>query len=127
MKRYVTEKIRKTVEYNYRQVRGDFDSKKVSFASKLKELKLANDEIDARNCVDMTELEDLYKRMELDEDGDWNDKVTEFLHEALAQCPMPRSVELLSSVSHATEEQSDEISLPPRKRRQIDFSDVKVL
>jgi hypothetical protein len=127
LKRYVTEKIRERVEYNYRQVRGDFHSKKVSFPSKLKELKLAIEEVDARNCVDTTELEDLYKRMELDEDGDWNEKVAEFFHEALAQCPVPRSVELLSSVGESAEEKSDEISLPSKKRRRIDFSDVKVL
>ena len=125
LKRYVWDRVKEKVDYNY--FKDGRDSKRVSFPSKLRALGLAIEDVDARTCGDVTELEDLYRRMELDEDGDWNDKVTEFLHEALEQCPMPRSVELLSSVSDSAEQQSDEISLPPRKRRQIDFSDVKVL
>lgn len=124
LKRHVWERAKEKVDYNYSK--DGRVSKKVSFSSKLKELGLAIDDVDSRNCVDMSALEDFYKRMELDEDGDWNEKVAEFLHEAIEQCPVPRSVELFSSVSESTEEVPLNTQLPFRRRKTLDFTDVKV-
>ena len=126
LKKVVLERIKQSTDHRYYTIRGKSKSKKVSFKSKLKELGLALEDIDVRNCTTLEELEDLYKRMELDEDEDWNMRMTEALNEAVLQCAVPRSVEMLSSVSNSTAEQTVEILPSFGGRKKLDFTDVKV-
>jgi len=126
LKNNVWERIKERIDYRYYSIRGKLESKKVSFNSKLKELGLAIEDIDARNCTTLDELEDLYKRMELDEDGDWNMRVTEAMNQALSKCAVPRSVEMLSFISDSAAGQTVD-TLPPRfSRGKLDFSEVRV-
>jgi hypothetical protein len=124
LKRYVWERVKEKVDYNY--FKDGRDSKKVSFPSKLNALGLAIEDVDARTCVDMSELEDLYRRMELDEDGDWNIRMTAALEEAISKCAAPRSVEMLSPIFYPTAEQTVEIASSAFSRKKLDFIDVKV-
>jgi len=129
LKRNLRERIKKSIDFRYDtyyKASGRSRSKRVSLNSKLKKLGLAFEEVDVQNCFTLDELEDLYKRMELDEDGDWNMRMTEALEEAVSTCPVPRSVEMLSSVSNAKEEQIVETLPFFGGRGKLDFTDVKV-
>lgn len=126
LKKDVWEGIKQRIDYRYYSIRGNSETKKVSFNSKLKELGLGLEDIDARNCTTLDELEELYKRMDLDEDGDWNMRMTGALEEAVSKCAVPRSVEMFSSVSNVTTEQTVEIPSPALSRKKLDFTDVKV-
>jgi len=129
LKQNLRERIKKRIDFRYDtyyKASGRSKSKRVSLNAKLKKLGLAFEEVDVQNCFTLDELEDLYKRMELDEDGDWNMRMTEALEEAISKCAVPRSVEMFSSVSNATEDQTVEILLPALSRKKLDFTDVKV-
>jgi len=121
LKKDIWEEIKQRIDYRYHSIRGNLESKKVSFNSELNELGLALEDIDARNCVSLDELEELYKRMDLDEDGDWNMRMTDALEEAISKCAVPRSVELFSSVSEAPTEQTVETLPFLRGREKLDF------
>jgi len=127
LRKYIFEKIKERVDYNLFKAIGNTGLRKVSFKSKLKKIGLALEDIDVHNCTTFDELEDLYKRMELDENADWTKIMSEAFDEALSKCPVPRSVEMISSVPHSKLDQNSEIVLPTYKRRNLDFTDVKVL
>ena len=126
LKKDVWEGIKQSIDYRYHTIGGKSESKKVSFNSKLKELGLELEDIDARKCTTLDELEDLYKRMELNEDGDWNMRMTETLNEAVSQCAVPRSVEMLSSAYDSTADKTFEILPSFGGRKRLDITDVKV-
>jgi hypothetical protein len=126
MKKDVWERIKERVDQNFFAAAGRSQSKKISFKSKLKRLELVLEEIDPRNCMTLNELEDLYKRMELDEDCDWNSRMTEVMNEAISRCPTPRSVEMLSAAQDATIEADAVICPPLSRKRKLDFYGFKV-
>jgi len=127
VRKHVKDKILKKIDYTFFNSRHKSkNNNKPSLKAKLTALNIAPEEIDVRNCWTIEELAALYTRLELDEDGDWGEKIMALYAEASAKFEIPVSVKNIDAARESAIGSEGYFDTTRIRRNPADFAKLKV-